>query len=41
MEIGVDGDVDNLWVLVPPVNVVMIFAVIFCFIFSWLMKGYR
>lgn len=40
-EIGVDGDVDNLWILVPPVNAVMIFAIIFDFTLSWLMKGYR
>lgn len=41
MEIGVDGNVDNLWILMPPVNAVMIFAIIFYFTFSWLMKGYR
>lgn len=41
MEIGVDGDVDNLLISVPPVNAVMIFAIKFYFTFSWQMKGYR
>jgi len=35
MEIGIDEDVDNLWILVPTVNAVMIFAIIFYFTFIW------
>ena len=41
MEIGVKADVDNLYILVPTVNAVMIFAFAFYFVFSWLMKVYR